>query len=428
MANINDQAVGHVYVDQLSKYESLTNAADTSIFYVKNSGIFVGSEPIANYINLVDLLTKEDASIIYQKKLTFDEVPTVNSSNPVKSGGVFEALSEKQDILTAGEGINIANNIVQTTGIPFGICDPTCTSTAFTATVPGIYKLEDGVCCLVKNGVVTSSSGFTLDINGLGPKPSYSNMATGNDVEPKDPTRDTTIFNINYAMLFIYSSTIVEGGGWICYRGYDANTNTIGYQIRTNSYSLPASSKFYKSRLLFTSADGTHFVPANTSSSTSATAAKTVNQTPIDPFGKIVYYGSSTTVEANSRPSTSNLWQQYTLTLGYSFNRTGAALTLTSWKPVYVKCAPQANGSAIIDKDIPVVQDLPSSADGKIYIYLGVAYSATAIELTLDHPVYYHDGTGIRIWTGTSLGDYYSKTEINEMINLVTDELTWQGI
>lgn len=236
-----------------------------------------------------------------------------------------------------------ANNTsysIRATGIPFGECDSTSTSTAFTVTVPGIRELTDGVCCMIKNGVVTSESGFTLNVNGLGAKPSYSNMATGNDVTPTNPTRDTTIFNINYAMLFVYSSTIVEGGGWICYRGYDANTNTIGYQVRSNSYSLPATQKFYRYRLLFTSADGSHFVPANTSTSINATSSRTVNQEPIDPFGTIAYYGTTAAIEANARPSALSLWIIYTLNLGYSFNRTGAALTLSSWTPVYIKCAP----------------------------------------------------------------------------------------
>lgn len=297
-----------------------------------------------------------------------------------------------QDLATAGEGISLENNTIQTTGIPFGVVDSTSTATVFTVTVPGIYKLEDGVCCMVKNGVITSASGFTLNVNGLGAKPCYTNLAAA--------TRDTTIFNIAYTMLFVYDSTRVEDGCWICYRGYDANTNTIGYQVRTNSSSLPASQKFYRYRLLFTSADGTHYVPANTSTSTNATAARTVNQTPIDPFGNIVYYGTTTAVEAEARPSASNLWIIYTLTLGYSFNRTGAALTLDDWAPVYIKCAPQADGSAIIDADNPYVQALPPTADGKIYIFLGVTYSATAIELYNNHPVYYHDGTGIRLWTG----------------------------
>ena len=35
-----------------------------------------------------------------QNALTFDDVPTTNSSNPVKSGGVYSALQGKQPTLT----------------------------------------------------------------------------------------------------------------------------------------------------------------------------------------------------------------------------------------------------------------------------------------------------------------------------------------
>lgn len=302
--------------------------------------------------------------------------------------------------LTAGEGISIDDYVIKTTGIPFGICDDTSTATNFTVTVPGIYKLEDGVCCLVKNGVVTSASGFTLNVNGLGGKPCYNNMTTGNDITPTAPTRDTTIFNINYTMLFIYSETLVEGGAWICYRGYDANSNTIGYQIRGNSHTMPVTDKFYRYRLLFTSADNTHYVPANTSTSTNATASRTVNQRPINPFGEILYYSTTSAVNAGSSPGATYLWTQYAITLGYSFNRTGAALVLTYPAPLYLKCAPQSDGSAIIDDTTPYVQSLPTTNDGKIYIFLGIAYSATNIELLNNHPIYYHNGTSIKIWTG----------------------------
>ena len=284
-------------------------------------------------------------------------------------------------------------------GIMYGECDNTSTSTAFTATVSGVTSYYDGLTILLYNGVVTSASGFTININGLGALPSYNNMAMGNPVTPTAPTRDTTIFNINYAMLITYSS-IVSGGCWIMYRGYDANTNTIAYQVRTNSSTLHASQKFYRYRLLFTSADNTKWVPANTSTSTNATASREVNQTPIDPFGAIVYYGSTTAIEANANVSAGLIWQQYNLTLGYSFNRTGAALVLPYPKPIYIKCAPQTDGSAIIDSTTPYVTALPTTNDGNIYIYLGRTYSATQIELTLNHPVYYHNGNGIRLWTG----------------------------
>jgi hypothetical protein len=77
---------------------------------------------------------------------------------------------------------------------------------------------------------------------------------------------------------------------------------------------------------------------------------------------------------------------------------------LTHWKPVYIKCAPQTDGSSIIDADNPYVQDLPATADGKIYIYLGVATSATQVEMVFHHPVYYRDANGRkRIWTGEEI-------------------------
>ena len=284
---------------------------------------------------------------------------------------------------------------IHASGIPYAQVDSSSTSTDFTATVPGITSLEDGTCVLLKNGQVTSASGFTININGLGDKPVYNNLATGNDITPTDPTRDTTIFNINYTMLFIYNSTLVDGGCWICYRGYDANTNTIGYQLRTNSGNLEASDTGYKYRLWFTSADGTKWVPANTSTSTNATTARTMNTRPINPFGPIVYNSTNGTVNSGARPAVSTLWQQYALTIGYSY-----VVSLTAWDSVYVQCTPQTNGSAVMNA---IVKALPTSNDGKIYIYLGMAYSTTAMELRTEHPVFYHDGNGIKVWTGTKI-------------------------
>lgn len=283
-----------------------------------------------------------------------------------------------------------------TAAIPYGECDSTSTATEFTATVDGITALYDGVCVMLKNGVVTSAANFTININNLGAKPCYNNMATGNPITPTDPTRDTTIFNINYTMLLVYSTEIVSGGGWICYRGYDGNTNTIGYQLRTNSSNLVAADTGYRYRIWLTSADGTKWVPINTSTSTNATTARTLNTRAIDPFGAIVYRATNGTCNSGAGIGATGIWQQYTLTIGYSYVK-----TLTYPAPVYLKCTPQTDGSAVM---ADIVQALPSSNDGKIYIFLGVAYSATAMELHADHPVYWHDGTGIRLWTGSSSG------------------------
>lgn len=283
-----------------------------------------------------------------------------------------------------------------TNGIPYGECDSTSTATVFTATVEGLDALYDGACVMLKNGVITSAANFTINVNNLGAKPCYNNMATGNDITPTAPTRDTTIFNQNYTMLFVYSEDIVDGGGWICYRGYDGNTNTIGYQLRTNSSNLVAADTGYRYRIWLTSADGSKWVPINTSTSTNATTTRSLNTRAIDPFGAIVYRATNGTCNSGAGIGATGIWQQYTLTIGYSYVK-----TLTFPAPVYLKCTPQSNGSAVMND---VVQALPTSNDGKIYIFLGVAYSASSMELQAYHPVYWHDGTGIRIWTGTSGG------------------------
>ena len=60
----------------------------------------------ANASNITNLNTTK------QNTLTFDASPTLNSTNPATSGGIFSALSEKQDVLTAGANISISSQNV----------------------------------------------------------------------------------------------------------------------------------------------------------------------------------------------------------------------------------------------------------------------------------------------------------------------------
>lgn len=327
---------------------------------------------------------------------TYPDVPAVDLP---RSGGGMARFYDASGIDYASSPTS-GGNADKANAILFGTVDSTSTATKFTATVEGLDELVDGTCIMLKNGVVTSTTNFTINVNGLGEKYVYTNLAAA--------TRDTTIFNINYTMMFVYDSTRIADGAWICYRGYDANTNTIGYQLRTNSTvrNVSDTARYYK--LYFTSADGLAWVPASVNSTNNATTARPVNQRPIDPFGRIVYTSANTNYTAGSNLAATTIWDQYALTLGYSFNRTDEALALTVETPVYVKCAPQSDGSAIMDADTPIVQALPSASDGKIYIFLGIAYSATAIELVSHHPVYWHDGSGIRIWTGSAGGSSVS--------------------
>ena len=123
--------------------------------------------------------------------------------------------------------------------IPSGAVDSTSTSLAFTATVPGITSLQDGVCVYLKNGVATSELGATLDVNGLGAKPIY--ISQGIAVEMG------TQWNSAYSALFIYNSTRFTGGCWDFFYGYDSNTTytpvKLGFGYATCDTAAATSAK-----------------------------------------------------------------------------------------------------------------------------------------------------------------------------------------
>lgn len=367
--------------------------------------------------------TVNDATLTIQKNGTTVQTFTANASTNVTAN--ITVPTKTSDLTNDGSDntaqyLETDETAYKTASIPFGEVDSTSTATAFTATVPGITGLRDGVCMWLNNTAVTSAAGFTININGLGAKPVYSSQSAA--------TAESTMFAKGRTFMFVYDSERVSGGCWVLDRGYNTNDNTIGYQVRTNSQSLPMTSVVYRYRLLFTSADNQHYVPANNSTSTNATASRTVCQDKINPFGRIFYYGTTASVAAGSRPGATALWEQYAIALGYSFNRTGAALTLTSWKPVYVKAAPQSDGSAIIDSTTPYVQDLPTTEDGKIYIFLGIAYSATNIELQLDHPVYYYKDSQIRLWTNPAATGGGGPTVVQTTGQSTTDVMSQKAV
>lgn len=271
--------------------------------------------------------------------------------------------------------------------IPAGQVDDTSTATEFTATVPGITELKTGVAVYLMNGVVTSASGCTLNINGLGAKPIYQTLAAA--------TRSTTIFNVNYTMLFVYNEERVEDGCWDIYYGYNSDTNTIAYNVRTNASPGNMALALTRYKIIFTKRDGT-LLPSTQNSNSTGTS-KTLNTDPFDPFQPIYYYSTTTGVSAGSAPSASYMYMQHSaIDLRYSFN---AGSTLVAGKAVYLRCVPQTDGTVVLDGASCVIQRIPDTTSSKVYVYLGKAYSTYQIWLSPNHPVYINDGN-VHLWTG----------------------------
>ena len=201
------------------------------------------------------------------------------------------------------------------------------------------------------------------------------------------------------------------------------DSDTVHWQ-RMNNTTYKAAEALYRYQILFTKNE-THLVPASSGNNNTANN-KTITTSTFDPFGPIYYYNSTTAVAVNGNISGSALYQQLNINLYYAFNCNG---TLTNQKAVYAVGVPQSGGGVKLHTT-PLSQTLPTSDDGLVYIYLGLATSTGNIELSLEHPVYCFRGGHLQEYTGniyaedvtttTTEADLFSDLQYNNMITTVT--------
>lgn len=104
-------------------------------------------------------------------------------------------------------------------------------------------------------------------------------------------------------------------------------------------------------------------------------------------LGTILGYNYSNNIAANALCSNNYVYETCSVDFRYSSN---CGSTLISRKSVYI-VGTMNNGYFYLDDDW-YSQDLPTTNDGKVYIYFGEAYSTYQVTYTATHPAYYFDG------------------------------------
>lgn len=219
-------------------------------------------------------------------------------------------------------------------------------------------------------------------------------------------TRMTTHFGQNAQVELVYHENLaIPPGSTTTYTGwwhladYDTNTNTLAYQVRKNNGNYNTAAPVGRYQVMLTKGSNLllPFVP-NSASTTAPSQASEITTESFNPFGPIYYYASTTSLASNTAITSSFLFTQSAFNLTYSYN-----LSLTAKGAVYIAATPTANGYAVLASP-PLTKTLPTSADGKIYIYLGQAYSTTNIEMSPTHPIYYYRAGSLRVWTNREVG------------------------
>lgn len=172
-------------------------------------------------------------------------------------------------------------------------------------------------------------------------------------------------------------------------RTLTGDRNDVNYYNRNYYGCRTTYTALYRYQLCLSRHDRS-LLPINIVNNSTATN-KVLTTESFDPFGDILYWASTTTYNAGANVG-DGWYNQYLGDIRYSFNCGGyqAASTLVGRKPLYLVATPQSDGMAKLHSS-PLAQDLPSTDDGLLYIYLGQVYPDTypyRLYMSIRHPVY----------------------------------------
>jgi len=198
-------------------------------------------------------------------------------------------------------------------------------------------------------------------------------------------------------------------GSWNVVSYYDANTTRVWNLYKCyGNYTANNIIKRYQILFQGLRPNEKKLIALYETDNNTATGKKLLTSTEFDPLGEIFYYNSTGAYAAGNTIDAGRLDWTVLADLRYTFNITNdsSVAATTAFRgvapnPLYLRVTINSTtGGAKVDTNQPLTTTLPTSADGKYYIYLGNVYDWYRIYLNRDHPVYFHDGTKLTEYKG----------------------------
>ena len=191
------------------------------------------------------------------------------------------------------------------------------------------------------------------------------------------------------------SRVTVSNGAWRVINYYDSGNDTGYYTRKIYSLVKAGSNKVFPYTLVMECSDG-RLESIVTSSSTGTTKSRNTHGFRL---GQIYLMYQNSTYNENVVIDTYRLWTMYSNLFDhrYSFNTANDSTNgTTANKPVYLKgTINTSNGLFYLDTTW-WTQTLPTTADGKFYIYLGDAYDYYRMTFSEKNTIYHYVNGAIR--------------------------------
>ena len=311
---------------------------------------------------------------------------------------IFTTPTDNNTTYSAGNGLRLSGTQFINTRIPFVAGTQSAATGAWTGICNDIAALYDGLTIAywlpyAGNGNAT----LNLTINGT---------ATGEkNCYYKGTTRLTTHYSAGDIIYLTYRTAGNVNGttyeGWWAQANYCDGNDTGYYHRRIYNRIKAGANKIFPYTLIMERADG-RWESIVTSASTGTSKAR--NAGGFRP-GHILWMGYNETFAENAVVSDYRTWSAYTNVLDhrYFFNTANDSTNGTAANlPVYLVGTIGSDGLFYLDSTKWWTQTLPSTADGKVYIYLGEAFDYYRMILTEEKPMYRYLNGAVREYTDSS--------------------------
>lgn len=301
-------------------------------------------------------------------------------------------MADISTITVNGTQYNISDDMARENAVYYVKGTQTASTNAWTGNLPEVDELYDGLTINYWLPFAGTSSSATLALTlGDGTTTDAIPVYYGGTTRVTTQQSSPTVWQYVYQTVTISNT---EYTGWWAVRAYYNNTTySVFANLNHNNGQYTANSVVYRYQMIFHMSRDV-VTPLNNNSNATGTTKTMLTDVEFDPFDEIYYYANSSTINADAPFITYLCWAYDAVDLRYTFN---CGKTLVTNKDVYLQVTMLSNGKCKIANTMPITQTLPSTNDGIYYIFLGRAYSTYQMSLYPYHPIFYHDGTSLRI-------------------------------
>lgn len=310
-----------------------------------------------------------------------------------------------------------------------GTCSTAAATSAKTVDCSAFTQsdLVKGVLIFVTFTATNSAavSALTLDVNNTGALP----LKKIYQISTPANLTNAGELRANQTYMFQY-----DGTNWVCMT-LDYNTDTVPNNLYYFGNVVADNAIPRYTIAMQTSAGTWNSVTVNGVTATTSSACTKGFILGSD----ILYYnGSGGIASGKTGTNSAGYIASYSIDFRYSSNCTasaGTASPLTTGRPIYFVGTVGSDGLFYLDTTKWWTQELPTTEDGKVYIYVGHAINTYSIALHAEHPIYEYKNGHIRPYqedVESTLGSSYtysglpyvnSSTTVAAAFSAITEEI-----